>query len=328
MAHHGESRIYYIDSRLRVDGTDTDFTINLNLPRNNFDRIALLQFSCPKSFYNFRVGRNVFYLIEDGVEVPITVPIGNYSLSTLLHQFPILLNNASPNGWTYTITYPRAPQVDTGKLTFKVSGNGGLQPAFRFENFCYIQLGFTINSTNIFGGDTLTSANYINLSPVNRLFIKSEMCDTSEGGILQEVLETFCDSAYIYYENTNIDNNAKIFNDNSSRTFRFTITDTIGVPLDTNGLPVIFSIILFKKDDTSVLHKEELLINNLERLLKLSQLELMDKNLLSGDTHHFKHYNQAGIIQEDNLIARPSNFEQLFPGLPETVPEDTIYQAR
>ena len=60
--YHGESRVFYIDSSNRTSGTDSNFQINVNLPKNNFNRVALLQLSCPKSFYNFSTDKNTFTL--------------------------------------------------------------------------------------------------------------------------------------------------------------------------------------------------------------------------------------------------------------------------
>src|SRR3989304_8514385 len=84
MSYHGETRIFYIDSFFRVSGSNTDFSINLDLPRNDYNRVALIQFSCAKSYYNFPEGRNTFTLEENGILTLITIPPGNYSVSSLI----------------------------------------------------------------------------------------------------------------------------------------------------------------------------------------------------------------------------------------------------
>lgn len=292
MAFHGETRIIYIDSFNRSSGTTSDFNISVDLPRNDFNRVALLQFSCPKSYYNFRQGRNTFTLIENGVETLITIPVGSYGVSSLIANLAPLLTAYSSQGWTYKMSFPKFLEPMTGKLTFTVEGNGGIQPQFKFDTFCFLQLGFQPNTTYTFVGDTLVSENYISLSPINRLFLKSDMCPTADSSILQEILETYPDSSFVYYENTNIENNSKPFISTQSRNFSFTITDRFGIPLDTNGLDIVFSLLLFRRDDTSELHRQEIMLSNFERLLKLEDAHLQMKGLST--------YNP--LIGADNAI--------------------------
>jgi hypothetical protein len=112
------------------------------------------------------------------------------------------------------------------------------------------------------------------------------MCNTSELSILQEILQTFPDSAMVYYENTNIENNSKPFSTTQSRNFHFTITDRFGIPIETNGLDSVFSIIFYKYDDTSELHKQELMLSNFERMLRLEERSLEKIAGISGDFPH------------------------------------------
>mgnify|MGYP003673489336 CR=1 FL=1 len=341
MAYHGNSIIKYIDSEERNSGSHTNFSIDIDLPKNSYDKVALLQLSCPKSFYNFRKDRNTFILIEKGVEILITVPEGNYSVSSLNYNLTNIMTEKSLNGWKYTLSYPGKLEPDTGKITFGVENNDG-QPTLKFVAHCWQQLGFMYNQQYTFVNNTLKSANYVSLAPINRVYVKSSLCNTSDKSILQEVLETFPDSSFIYYENTNIESNAKSFTGQSSRTFSFTITDRFGVPVDTNGLNLMMSILFFKKDNTSELHKEELMINNLERMISLSekQAEVNIKHLegvkepedimdasKASHTEHLKSMEEQGGL-------RPENFSELFPS---SSPEDKkeldddlkmIHQAR
>jgi hypothetical protein len=309
MSYHGDTKIFYIDSFNRTSGSPTDFQVNIELPRNDFNRVALLQASIPKSFYNFPKGRNTFYLVELGVETLITIPEGDYGVSSLIANLAPILSASSPNGWTYKMSFPKFLETQTGKITYTVEGNGGSQPSFRFENFCWLQLGFYLNTTYNFVGDTLISVHYISLAPINRLFIKSDMCNTSELSILQEILQTFPDSAMVYYENTNIENNSKPFSTTQSRNFHFTITDRFGIPIETNGLDSVFSIIFYKYDDTSELHKQELMLSNFERMLRLEERSLEKIAGISGD---FPHENLGDLHRdlEREFTANPFNPEE------------------
>ena len=89
--YHGDSRVFYIDSSNRTSGTDSNFEISLNLPKNNYNKVALLQLSCPKSFYNFSTGKNTFTLRELSVNYTVTIPVGNYTNTTLLSSLSSLL---------------------------------------------------------------------------------------------------------------------------------------------------------------------------------------------------------------------------------------------
>ncbi len=81
--YHGDNRVFYIDSANKISGTDTNFDVKIDLPKNNYTRVALLQLSCPKSFYNFSTGKNTFILNEENVDYTITVPVGNYGKTNL-----------------------------------------------------------------------------------------------------------------------------------------------------------------------------------------------------------------------------------------------------
>lgn len=269
--YHGQQRVFYIDSYNRISGTDSNFEIKVNLPTNNYNKVALLQLSCPKSFYNFSSGSNTFTLKELGVPITITIPVGNYTKNALLSNLNSILTSSSLNGWTYTVTYPSPLQPNTGLLTFTVSGNGGNQPQFVFTTSCFLQFGFVANTTYTFTSNTLTSVNCISLSPVNRIYVKSSMCSTSQDSILQEVLQTYPDNSFIYYENINVDINSKEFTGNTSSVFSFLITDRFGVPIDTHGVNVMMSILLYQKNNTDEIHKDELLIRNVERLINLDK---------------------------------------------------------
>ena len=111
----------FVNSRNRESGTDENFTYNIQFPTGvNFDRVVVLNALIPKSYYLIQEGshENTFQLTEDGTTVTITVPVGSYLLSAFKTTIATLLSNASPNGLTYTLTYPSLAGPDTGKWTF------------------------------------------------------------------------------------------------------------------------------------------------------------------------------------------------------------------
>ena len=131
MSYTQSKRIYYIDSHDRVSGTHSDFTYFLDMKNEDYDSVVLLQASIPKSYYIVQNGRNTFTLDENGTQVVISLPIGNYSRSSFRAQLQTSLNASSPNGWAYVVSVPNASvTADNGFYTFTVSGNGGIQPQF------------------------------------------------------------------------------------------------------------------------------------------------------------------------------------------------------
>lgn len=276
--YHGSSQVFYINSATKVSGTDTNFSFKLSLPSNNrFDKVCLLQLSIPKSFYNFPVGENTFTLTELGVGYTVNIPYGNYNVINLCSKLSQLLTSSSGNGWVYTVSYPSPDSADTGKLTFRVTGSAGQQPSLKFSTSCYTQLGFSRNSVNTFTSGTLESVNYISLSPVNRIYVKSSMCSTNEQSILQEVLQTFPDNSFIYFQQYDIQANSKNFTNNISEVFDFSITDYFGNSISTNGLPVQLSVLCYEKNNYDEMAKQDLIIKNLERLYSIEEEKISNE---------------------------------------------------
>ena len=108
--YHEQSNVYYIDSNNRTSGSHTDFSINIDITRSNYDKVCVLQFSCPKSFYNFPASKNTFTLEETDLggttQTLITIPIGNYNVVNLCSTLSILLTTGSTKGYTYSVSYP------------------------------------------------------------------------------------------------------------------------------------------------------------------------------------------------------------------------------
>ena len=65
-------------------GTSTDFLYRIDLPKNNnYDRVAVVQANCNKSWYNVVAGRNTLTLDEEsGTETTVTIAPGVYTKTT------------------------------------------------------------------------------------------------------------------------------------------------------------------------------------------------------------------------------------------------------
>lgn len=254
MSYFDDSQIVYVDSKNRSAGTHGQFTIKLEIDQSRyFDRVVVLDCSIPKSYYMIDVGHNYFTLVEDLLNVAIVIPAGNYTRVSLKTTLQSILNTNSPHGYTYGILFDNISQsVDTGKLTFTVSGNGSIQPQFIFANGLYEQLGFESNTTNDFMFNTLVSSNVINLNPESTIFIHSNICQNSVNNILQNIITPLNSSfSYIVFENKSVAEYSKIFNNSNSNVFDFSFTNESGEILDFNGLNVVFTILVYKRNRAS-----------------------------------------------------------------------------
>lgn len=239
-------KIFYIDSENRLSGSNTSFQYKIDLDNETYKRVSLLQCSIPKSWYLVPADGNSFTLDEGGTQVAVSLTAGNYDPTNFMAVLPTLLNNASPNGWTYTMTFPNSStEVHTGKFTFSVSGNGGVQPAFIFGSARLCRLfGFDKNSTNTFVADSLTSSNMVNFNTKDTIYLNSDMC--KEDNRLQEIfVSSVPNFSTIKYENHDIEFNSKTIQSDKSNIYSFKITDEDGYLLDTNGLNSVFSIVVY-----------------------------------------------------------------------------------
>jgi len=252
-------QIFYINSANRDSGTNSYFTFTLPVDSAaGYDRVCLLACSIPKSFYVIQAGFNTFTLRENGVDTTISITPGNYSYLSFMAVLPPLLNAASPNGWTYSMTYPsRLTQPDTGHFTFNVSGNSS-QPSFITTTNVHEQLGFEENSTNTFVGNSLTSTTVINFAQEETLYIHSNCSDNGQDDILQDVYDANSPPmSYIVYQNTgNVEAYSKRFTNSLCRSFSFSVTNENHRLMELNGRNVLMTLLIYRKDNISEVIKE------------------------------------------------------------------------
>lgn len=246
-------RIFYIDSHQRVSGSHNDFLYKLEIPPNEtYDRVVVLSAMIPKSYYLIQSPYNKFTVRENGVNTVITFPEGNYTATAFKNQVQTLLNANSSQGWSYVVTLPASTDVSTGKFTFTVSGNGGLQPSFIFDDITkvYEQIGFDPSSTNTFVANSITSSNVIKMQPEDTLYIHSDICTNGVDDILQEVFSSAPDFSSIKYQCVDAQAYSKKVNTNNHNVYRFMLTDEDGRPINLNGLNMVLTILVYKVEDT------------------------------------------------------------------------------
>ncbi len=251
-------RFIYINSANRNSGTPSAFSIEIQVPINEkYDSCAITQVSIPISYYLIIAGSNTFGLVENGVETTISIVPGNYNINSFCIIISALLNSSSPNGWTYTMTYPNSfTQNNTGKITYTVSGNGASQPELHFndqpDHFNYVnqQFGFEYGSMNVFVGNTLVSTIVVDFTNETTLFIHSDLVDGGDNDIIQEVYHG--DSiplSILDFIIPDVDGFSKRLKIPSTQIANFYITDQNNKTIDLNGVDCVFTLLLYKKND-------------------------------------------------------------------------------
>ena len=242
-------RIFYVNSRNRVSGTDSDFTCIIDGRMEDFDHVVVLQASIPKSYYLVQDGQNSFVLNEDGNQTTVAIPEGSYTRSSFRAQLETSLNNASFHGWLYSITVPSTTVTgDTGKFTYTVQNNGGIQPQFIIGTSLFEQMGFERNTTYTFVGNSLVSADVVKFQLEDTVFIHSNIASNGHDDILQEVFSSNAqDFGRIIWVCPDVEAYGKPINGNKSNSFRFYLTDEDGNPISLNGQNYVMTLMLYKK---------------------------------------------------------------------------------
>lgn len=242
----------YIDSSRRVSGSNESFVYQIQLPKNKtFTHCTLMDFTCPKSYYNVPAGFNSMTLTENGVSATVSITAGNYNRITLATALKTALDAASPNGVTYTIAYNGSSIVQDGLFHYSCAGGGGVQPIFTFTTGLTSAMGFSPNTSYQFSGSALTSANCISLIGETTLFVHASLCDNYTDNILQQVyVSNTIDSSVIRYQNTgDIISNSRRFIGNGWNSFTISLCDENATPMDLNGLAWFCTILFFRESD-------------------------------------------------------------------------------
>lgn len=242
----------YINSRDRDDGTDENFTYNIQFPDGwDFTHVVVLNVLIPKSYYLIQLGpaENIFYLDENGTTVTVSVPIGSYLLTAFKTTIGALLTAASPNGLTYVLSYPALSGADTGKWTY-TQNNGAIQSTIIVNEHLFEPLGFSSGSTNLFTGTTLISTCVIKLQSEDRLLIHSNIANNPGQ---DDVLISINSTTSINYSSIAWDNPAPeyyshLLSSKHNNTYSFSLTDENQELIQLNGLNLNMTLLFYKKD--------------------------------------------------------------------------------
>jgi hypothetical protein len=251
--NHIDNKLFYINSKKRLSGTTSNFTYEIDTNEYIPDRVAVMSLNIAKTYYMVQSPYNTMTLTENGVDTTLTFTPGNYSRKSLKSIFQNLLNDNSSQGWSYIVSYPSSSAVDTGKYTFSVTGNSGLQPSFTFSNGqIHEMLGFAENSTNTFTADSLTSVNVIKIQKEDSLFIRSDIVGQHSVQILQEVYtHQTADYDHVFFINNDPHMTSKKINNHHSNIYTFQLTNEDGQEVDLNGGEWTMTLALYTVDKTN-----------------------------------------------------------------------------
>ncbi len=138
MSGQGSDDTFYVELQLdSLDGTQTQqYIATTDWPTFNFSRdlpnvaaIKVLQAEIPFSYSVVNETNNTFSLAENlpvNSTLTVTLPIGNYTSTTLATTLASSLNASSPNAKTYTVVFSST----TNKFTITTTD---ADPAFRFS---------------------------------------------------------------------------------------------------------------------------------------------------------------------------------------------------
>lgn len=109
---------YNVNSIYRINPTvdDTDhFTYKFGIPIDIFENIthvSITNIQLPRSWYIIQdFPLNSFSLYENGIQIPLTIPIGNYTNIQLFQTLQNVLNTGSLNTVMYTVTEQNSPTL-------------------------------------------------------------------------------------------------------------------------------------------------------------------------------------------------------------------------
>ena len=250
----------YINSANRLTGTPSSFTYMMQCPTHfQCDRLTLIGASLPTSFYVVATGDNTFILTEKGTSVTITVPPGNYSIAAWCALIPPLMNAASPNMWTYAMTYNLPlTQNFNGLLYTTVVSDGVHNPSLTFAappN--YIALQFGQNLGTILGGPNtvqftnfqLTSINVCDFVAESTLLIHCSLVNNYSDDVIAAIYPgpTAPNSVITFQQTEGFELGLQILTTNAFM-LQFSLTDEYNQLINLNGVNWNCTLLMYKSE--------------------------------------------------------------------------------
>jgi hypothetical protein len=281
-----QKKLIYIDSGAQLTSSKNTWNVSIDINlEGDYNRITVIQSQIPVSYYVIGSGANTFTLTEGNSSVVITIPPANYNVFSFSTTVGALLTSASPNGYTYTISYPNSyTSADTGLFTYTVNSIAKTV-SFTFPTRSPLpeQFGFVTGTTNFFSVSglvqTLLSTNVVNFTPENSLYIRCSFCDGESTSEQSDVLLAVYGSNVQPYSTITFTNPCPLETSkrlsSKDRNLSFSICDENGQPIYMNGGNIQMTLMFYK--DITVNTSIEEYIAMKTRLLELDVDENMQK---------------------------------------------------
>jgi hypothetical protein len=302
-------KVIYVDSGAQLTSSKNtwNIAIDINL-EGDYNRITVLQSQIPVSYYVIGLGANTFTLTEGNSSVTVTITPANYNVFSFSTTVGALLTAASPNGYTYTITYPNAyTSPDTGLLTYTVNSIAKTV-SFTFPSRSPLseQFGFISGSTNFFSVSglvqTITSTNVVNFTPENSLYIRCNFCDGETTSEQSDVILAVYGSNVQPYSTITFTNPCPLETSkrltSRDRNLSFSVCDENSQPIFMNGGNIQMTL-MFYKDETVNKSIEEYIAMK-TRLLEIEVDDNMQKEQESAN---------AVVSQEESARQREAQLK-------------------
>lgn len=163
-----ESVIITLDTKDKTVSASpsTNCNVVLSSPVANVVRIDVRQIEFPYSFYTFNSLTNTFSFYDSVLRI-VTIPQGNYTLSTISTELQTLMNAIS-SGYTVTYSYITSNITIANATSFIVKGTGTANNYLGFAN------------TDTASATSISGVNVANLSGPNYLLLKSNALTASK----------------------------------------------------------------------------------------------------------------------------------------------------
>jgi hypothetical protein len=175
----------FINSSKRLTGTPTYFNVNLKQPlrlRNskNYWMAKVESVQIPYSFKVVNATNNTLNITTirgTTNSTTLTVPTGNYTITTLLSTLQSLLTTWFQTTYSYVPTFSFTYNSNTQFVTLAITGDATpTSIQFFFSgNFIGLMMGFTTNQTISFSPSaTTTSTQSVLVNPISYLCLRSD----------------------------------------------------------------------------------------------------------------------------------------------------------
>lgn len=165
-------------------------------PIPNLAAIKVLEVQIPFSWYVFHSKNNTFLLTEGGSTSTVTIPVGNYNSTTMSTALGVALTSASPNAYTYNVTFSGQNSTpSTSKFTITSSAGSAFTLTFGVDGDDLgntnprLWLGFTEYQNISSGSGVLVAPNAANIAGPNYLYINSRALGTLLKSVLPKGAE-------------------------------------------------------------------------------------------------------------------------------------------